>query len=339
VYLHVGDGRCGSSSIQRLCADQRAALRERGLDYPSAQDMGFGPEWAHGGNGRAVALSEDEDAAIGLVAGYLAAADADRFLISAEHLLTSGDERLARLAGVLRERGLRVIAIVYIREQREWLVSNWAQGLKSHGSALPLDAYLTAHAARGFVGPTLEYPVRGHRLQAAFGAENVLVRRFQRDALRDGDVRADVMDVVGIAADDLIAAEPRRNPSMAIEDAALMRVLNSLPDRGVWDRRAFLRRSRELARRHGWPRHRDLYRLAAPATLRATAEHYAGENEEFRRTFMPDLPAPLFTSSIPDDFEQVAEDDCITAGSLELVANYFALVAQRRGNLSATRRG
>lgn len=330
MYLHVGDGRCGSSSIQRLCADQRAALRERGLDYPSAQELGFGPEWAHGGNGRGLALSEDEEAATSQVADYLADAEAERVLISAEHLLTAGDERLARFADAVRARGLRVIAIAYFREQREWLVSNWAQGLKSHGSSLPLDDYLAEHAARGFVAPTLDYVARADRLRESFGAESVVMRRFQRDALRDGDVRADLMDLLGVEADDLIAAEPRRNPSMAIEDAAMVRILNGLPDRGVWDRRAFLRRSRELARRHGWPRHRDLYRLAAPATLRVTAEHYAGANEAFRRAFLPDVPAPLFTSSIPDDYEQVSEGDCITADSLELVANYFSLVAQNK---------
>lgn len=330
LYLHVGDGRCGSSSIQRLCADQRAAFRERGLDYPSAEEMGFGPEWAHGGNGRGLALSDDSRAAVEMVADYLSSSPLRRALISAEQLRTTDVERLADLADTLTDREIRLVVVLYLREQREWLVSDWAQGLKSRGLDMPLDQYLLDHAARGFTSPTLAYVGRCQRLSGIFGADRLVVRRFQRDALRGGDVRADLMDLIGVQADDLIAAEPRRNESASLEDAVMLRVFNSLPDRGIFDRRAFLRRSRELSDRNGWSRRRDLYRLAAPATLRATADHYTSANEELRQTFLPDVPAPLFTSAIPEDFEQISEDDCLTAASFELAANFFALVAHRK---------
>lgn len=326
LYLHVGDGRCGSSSIQRLGANQRAALLERGVDYPTATSMGFETKWEHGGNGRVIAQLDEDP--VPRVAGYLAASNAERFLISAEHLRTTSESRLTQLADTLTQHDIRVLVVLYLREQCEWLVSNWAQGLKSHGWDTTLDGYLSGHAARGFTAPTLAYAGRCRRLRDIFGAENVVVRRFQRDALVDSDVRSDIMRLVGVDANDLIAAEPRVNESVSVEEAVMLRVLNGLPDRGLYDRRQFRRQVYRVFVEENRPRRRDLYRLANPATMRVTRSHYAEPNLQFREEFMPDQP--VFSSVIPDDYEQVSEDECVTVRGLQVATDFLAMVAQRK---------
>ncbi len=41
LYLHIGQGRCGSTSIQRFATEQRGALDGTRSLYPSPAELGI----------------------------------------------------------------------------------------------------------------------------------------------------------------------------------------------------------------------------------------------------------------------------------------------------------
>ncbi|UGS35132.1 hypothetical protein [Capillimicrobium parvum] len=330
VYLHVGHGRCGSSSIQTFADVQREALAGRGVFYPSPLDMGFSREAARAGNGRALVVSEDTDAAVALYTEHIGATEAPRVLLSAEQFTTAEGGALEGLVTALREEGMRVVGIFYLREQREWLVSRWAQGLKSHRWTVPLDDYVATHIAEGFEVPHLDYRPRCARLAEIFGAENLVLRRFTKVALRGGDVRLDLFELLGTDVSDLAADEPTANASASIDEVVAMRILNGLPRGPMFNPRPFLRYAENYAGLQGWTRERQLYRLVRPERMRAIAEHYAPINEDLRVSAFPaDTPSPLFPSSVPDEYEPLSEDEVVTTRSMTLVASFLTWYAER----------
>jgi hypothetical protein len=302
LLLHVGYGRCGSTAIQQLGAARRDELRARGLLYPRPSDLGLGARFDPGGNARALAQADDPLAVADTLADHVAASGCRVALASAEQLIGAADATLARLVARLGAHGIRAIAVLYVREQREWLISRWAHGVRQ-GWAMPLEQYLRDHAARGHTGPKLDYRQRCRRLAAVFGAENVVVRRFARDTLTGGDVRRDLLDIAGVDATGLLDRAGADNPSLSLAVAVALRRANAAHGDAL-DRRAFLRRAaaQEAASR------RDLYRLARPEILREIGAHYAPLNEAFRAEFLHDVVAPVLPCALPDDYEPLTED-------------------------------
>ncbi|UGS35128.1 hypothetical protein [Capillimicrobium parvum] len=331
LFLHVGYGRCGTTAIQDLAAARRDELRGRGLLYLRPSDLGLDAQFDRGGNGRALAQADDPPAVADRIAAHVAAAGCPASLVSAEQLIGATDDTLARLVDGLGAHGIRAVAVVYVREQREWLVSRWAQGLKSQAWNMPLDEYLTEHAQRGFRAPRLDYGLRCRRLAAVFGPENLVVRRFARDALVGGDVRLDLFEVLGLDPSGLVdGAQPSSNVSPAVQEAVLLRVTNAADTRGVVERRAMLRSVARNYERNGWPRCHDLFRLASPDTLHAAGDHYAPLNEAFRAEFLPDVPAPVLPCAFPDDYDALTEDDCLDIRAVTALTEFLCYGSWRR---------
>lgn len=305
--LHVGYGRCGSTAIQRLGATRRDELRTRGLLYPRPADLGLDGRFDAGGNARALAQADDPLAVADALAEHVAASGCRVALASAEQLMGATAATLTRLIERLGAHGTRTVAVLYVREQREWLVSRWAHGVRQ-GWDMPLERYLRDHAARGHTAPKLDYRQRCRRLASVFGADNLVVRRFARDLLAGGDVRRDLLEIAGIDPAGLLGDDAADNASLTVATAVALRRANAAHGDGL-DRRAFLRRA---AAQDGERRH-DLYRLARPETLRAIGAHYAPRNEAFRAEFLPGVPAPVLPTTLPDDYEPLTEDAVIVS--------------------------
>ena len=69
VIVHIGSHKTGTTTIQRFAASHRAALRERGLWYPSYEEIGLSGHYGHHDFAHAIAGIEDR----------LSARDAERF--------------------------------------------------------------------------------------------------------------------------------------------------------------------------------------------------------------------------------------------------------------------
>jgi hypothetical protein len=317
VYLHIGWGRCGSSSIQHFALNNRAALRTRGVYYPVAEEMALPP--TRGGNGQVLKPPTGWRTRIDHVAAAIAKVPDKTLLMSSEFLSPLPPQYFQTMRRSFTDRGIALVVVAYVREQREWLISRYAQAVKSRRWTMSLEEYLRERYHSSY----LNYAERFEALAQVLGRENLSVHLFQRDGLTDGDVRIDLFDLMKLNVRDIISDDPDANASASVEEVETMRVVNALPGSGI-NNREFLRRSQVYFRQRRWQANRELYRLAPPALMNEIKQYYAEPNERFRREFFPERKAPLFHSRIPDSYAVLHPGERINERSLELLLNYFA---------------
>ncbi len=135
-------------------------------------------------------------------------------LISAETLWGArrGQVR-ARLAEALAGHGAEVEVLCYVRPPLFYAASAFQQRLKTPKVGGPLDLDRLWPDYRRGVG----------QLDATFGQQRVTLRLYRRDALRGGDIVADVSDALGVPAPrGNQAARSRPNTSLGAEAAAFL---------------------------------------------------------------------------------------------------------------------
>ena len=293
LYLHIGHGKVGSSSIQQALARDLDALR-RAEFLVADRKM----EFCEGGpmDGSANRYFRDLNAL-----GHDAPADVDqrmhralqqlaerprKLVISAEALVSPGIERLA---SELR-RAFEVHVIYYVRRQEDWLVSAWGEWGCQEG--LMLDAYCERALQTGqpdFLGVVEAW--RPH-------ADTVRVRPLHPSALVGGDLVSDFYDAVGFEgpvstaprgreATDLAMLEVFRDSSSLFEDEHDNRLrdwlLEHLPD--------------------DYPRER--VHLASEMAGRVAA-HFEPVNRELHARWFPDVDYDLVFGPRPDADERAA---------------------------------
>lgn len=150
-------------------------------------------------------------------------------LLSCEQLSKLPDEQsIERLTGWLSSVASHITALVYLRRQDSLLVSLYSQALKS-GRTAPLDVPDVTVAG---AGSKFDYWSLVSRWANVLGADRVVVRVFERDALIGGDVVRDYLDVIGVGSGVDLAMPKRRNPRLDADGAEFLRLLNQhIPDR------------------------------------------------------------------------------------------------------------
>ncbi|WP_096788025.1 hypothetical protein [Rhodobacter sp. CZR27] len=223
MILHVGMPKTGSSSIQR---------------HLHGTDLGHGvslARWSEPNHSTLVWLLFQDEERLGDYHGFSARGPAfmaklpamkQRWLASLEEdcaasrngtLILSGegmathacDSALHRLRAFLRDRAREVRVIGYVRSPRSFAASHFQQLLKG-GRISTLDV------ASLWPG----YRERFARLDELFGRENVTLRPYDRDRLRDGDVVADFLHLAGLAPP--AGKSPEANTSLSAEATALL---------------------------------------------------------------------------------------------------------------------
>ena len=87
LYVHLGHGRCGSTSIQRFGSENRATLSALGVLYPSPAEIGLETENSAEANAEALYLKRgDVPWPLELISGYLARDEHPKVLMSSEWL-------------------------------------------------------------------------------------------------------------------------------------------------------------------------------------------------------------------------------------------------------------
>jgi hypothetical protein len=289
--------------------------------------MGFPEDLARvGGNAQPIFETRREGSApLELVAEYLDGAPYPRYLLSSEYLINTNVPYLRRLTETLEGGGRKVVLIGYVRDQRDWLISRYAQAIKAKRWTKTLEAYFSeAH-----VSPSLDYKPLFDRLLDLTEASDLSVRLYDRDRLEGGDVRVDLFGDMGIEVSDLIQDEPIANASASVDEVEAARLVSAMTDPAEFSPRMFLRYSARRIRAWDAEPVRDLYRLIAPSTMEEVGRYFDPRNEEFRRDYFPDLPTPLFSSAIPSEYEPLGESERVSELSLALMASY--LLARGKG--------
>ncbi|GAB2764670.1 hypothetical protein GCM10027020_16110 [Nocardioides salsibiostraticola] len=287
LVLHMGMGKTGTTALQVGFVRNRARLRELGVDYP---EHGSDADAAQGrvvsGNGLALRRwltdreSDPESTAItldGLIEQVSMSACAT-VLYSSEFLILYQRERLRQLREELLAIGVRLQAVIHVRDVAGHVVSSYSQVVKRGLFTGDLTAYVNDQSVIGY-RPHLN---RLFPLSRILGPENVEVVHY--DGVRDR-LFTDFLDRILRLADtsglDLTPGEINR--SLTAAEIQLMRRVNA----GLTNQAQAKRVSDLLIQR---PHSGETGPVITTAELALLHEKFEDLVAKVRREFLPEAP-------------------------------------------------
>ena len=318
LILHIGGAKCGSSAIQAYLRQNAETLIDRNVVVPG-KALDFFSEvtgeqiWAFED---AAASTESTEGLAGKLTHLFEKADergTGKIVLSAENICNH-----ASLAPVLAHAcGNRPVKVVfYVRRQDDFLISGWQQWhLKVFDT---VEAYLADRVGRVACWHSMIEP-----WAEALGDDNIKVRPFVREHLKNQDVVADFCDVIGIDQTGLTPLPRTANPSF---DEALARLAHRVRDvfDGPHDNRFYETMVRLLGAN-------ALKKDSASSLLTLETRHhilarYAEENELLKNRFLPELgETPLFKLPSEKNVRDLSEEKKLSDDIAMLTRCVYAL--------------
>jgi hypothetical protein len=179
AILHIGTMKTGTTSIQTALAKNPKALASRGYTY-------CGPP-----------MRRSEPLA-GVLAG-LTDENLQNLIISDEGLWHFSDSARSDTAGLAKVlKGYDVTVVIYLRRPDSFFESWFLQGLKSGSGSKTMAQFL----ASSFVNYGAQFQKIIKRFEALFGVNSVVIRPYEAQQLKGGDVVLDFLHTVGFPADE-----------------------------------------------------------------------------------------------------------------------------------------
>lgn len=182
IFIHIGRGKVGSSTIQRALEGNADRLRTAGFAWPEATE---GTRYNFVALAHQLFQRERNGAAIEQLRAVARRATGD-VVISSEFLFPMREERLRRLKQVV---GDDVTILVYVRDYAAWVRSSYLQGIRQGVRYQNFDEYYRSGFATVSVRPALE------RWADAFGPGAFRVRHLE--ALEPDDLISDFGKAIG----------------------------------------------------------------------------------------------------------------------------------------------
>lgn len=218
LILHVGRHKSGTSSLQRMLCENKEELLEHGYIYP---ELTRTPIAHH------------------LLANYLKGSDTltKSELEEVDNLIT--EIRSSKLNYLLSSEEFQNIhpkkvhaffsrffdeikIVVYLREQVSYLLSSYAQAIQNQNITEDIYAYYNR------VFSKLSYLEFLEKWENEFSKDNLIVREFNRSILKNGDVRIDFLECIGIDnIDKFIFIDHDQNPTISADLIEFKLALNS----------------------------------------------------------------------------------------------------------------
>ncbi|MAT93918.1 MAG: hypothetical protein CME59_15100 [Halioglobus sp.] len=319
LILHMGRHKTGTSTLQRYLLQQRAHLRDHGVEASAVgakKDGRANNLLARACNDEMAAghAQRREEYRADLAAEFAALAPGQRLLVTSEGFQNANPAHVARLF----PRPLQLV--VYLREQFSYLLSSYCQIV--HNQAVSLD--VADYAARHF---DADYTAFLDAWAAALPDASWTVRVYDRERLLGGDICRDFMHAIGLpfAAADTTGRDADQNPSIGGAILEFKRRLNSTPFGDIIAPKVLYLLLQEVARAH--PELNRGVHFPAELAQQLRARYRASNAALARRWFAPGQA--LF------EYREVAPVDpqMLTAPALQQVA--AALDGQREGLGSA----
>lgn len=213
--VHVGDGKCGGTSIQNSLYNVREKLRGHGIIYgTSTPKNGHFSLVTLVGRTRGSAKLAEENAqnTIEMIRKGLAAGDADTVLLSAESFFQIGPENLLTIMRKISDHIDRVDVIAYVRSPHNMYLSLVQQTLKGDSRFTPPDVY-----SRRIDNILDSWRCSEH-------IDSLTVHNFDRDMLVGGDVVTDFESILRDLTDHETLSLPpaTENTSLSAEQIVVL---------------------------------------------------------------------------------------------------------------------
>ncbi|MEX0311047.1 MAG: hypothetical protein AB3N17_12485 [Tateyamaria sp.] len=182
LVLHIGLNKTGTSSIQRMLLENRGVLRQSGWDYPNFHLL----HMAH----HPLAYSIAGHAQRGLGAGWknrlntLMETSEYKLIFSSELFLRTVDPEAVAEYFPPED----TLVVLYLREHLAYMMSWYAQAIQERNLTASFGDYL--HLFSQSFSSYVE------RWENVYGADNMVTRVFDRNALVGRDSRIDFMQFI-----------------------------------------------------------------------------------------------------------------------------------------------
>ncbi|MGC1496358.1 MAG: hypothetical protein WA790_11165 [Sulfitobacter sp.] len=270
IILHIGQQKTGTSSLQHVLKDSVAFLASIGICYP--EKCRNGPGHHHIANFFNSKLRESS-AKFGKYADNMEVLQ--REISEWEHKILLSSEGFQNAnPSLLREvfSPNRTHVIVYIREQLDFALSAYAQGVQSHKTHCSMAAFLR----QGF---NPNYSAFLNNWKTQFNPASLIVRVYDHEELYARDVVRDFFQVLGLDDTGIHYDGRDKNPSIGGSLLEFKRSINRLD-------------------------------IPQPVLLKASyraLRHLAGSAEKFRRKpVLPESEAQAFRRQFCESNQDVA---------------------------------
>ncbi|WP_132600186.1 hypothetical protein [Rhodovulum adriaticum] len=318
LLIHIGSQKTGSTALQNFLSANETALAGRGLRFLATGRRNI----SH--NSLFRPLRGPDAAAIWAdVAAEVAAHPDTLSIMSSENFF---DRDIAAAMARHMPAGLRGACrvVAYARRQDAYLEAMYKQKTKNGREHLsPLD----------FVAKVGDEIADYRAILGAFadviGDDAVILRRFERRALKNGDVIADFLGVLGLNMADADFVQPERDANQTLSRAVTEQM-------GALARHTKIN-VRELAREmildpDGAPRRsRDVFTKGQCLQIMA---HFADGNAAVCKRFIKDDDGPLFDMAdlapdAPDRYPPPQEELALYAQAQERIAAAIGRIERR----------
>ena len=237
IYLHIGQPKTGTSSIQLFCARNRDYLRQNGVSYEYMPYEYRGSRRERNarfltcdlrdekGNVIPRAREERVPEALELVKKQLE--EYDSVFLTDErlwnHFFDFGFETLQMVKEFADANNYRLCILAYLRTQDKWLLSLYRQRIQMGYREGDFESMITSEAPKW----QADYWTQLEGIAGVVGEENMIVRVYDRSLFPEGRIEEDFLQALGLPLGEGYEIPPREtNPSLTGSYAEIMRVLN-----------------------------------------------------------------------------------------------------------------
>ena len=263
LYVHIGTPKTATTSLQHFCNENESILEEQSYCYPIFPHKFKGVSITRNGSflgwvssskkDKRNKLEEEKFFRQGMDMVLENFRKFDNVILSEEATWSAAFRRgkpyiWDKIKKEAEEHGYGVKIIVYLRRQDSLADSWWKQKIK-----VGRRIYSTSSWEEFVSDPSqleFDYYSAIKKIEAVFGKENVIIRRFGRQYFKNGSIYEDFMEALGVRySSRFVISEGKRNNSLFGNSHEIKRVLNMLP-LNKHDRLFFKHIVREISDEH-----------------------------------------------------------------------------------------
>lgn len=243
LYIHIGCPKTATTSIQYFCNENKETLSKNGVYFPIFEQKyknvnpfrngHFLIAHQYDSNGNINTLDEQRifrfnmDHIIYMFSKY------DNILLSDEGIWYAAHFFRKELWETLRKESLRsafkIKIIVYLRRQDTSLNAMWNQKIKRSRHrfrSMSWDEFINTTPPAIY----LNYEEGLNEIASELGSENIIIRRYGQQYLKNGSIYDDFLGTLGLClTDDYTIDTFERNRRLSGNTNEIQRILNSVP--------------------------------------------------------------------------------------------------------------
>lgn len=229
IFLHIGMPKTGTTAIQKFCEDNREFLAAHDISYPEVETEPKHICLDRAGNAfKLLANNGTVEKTVKRVVGIINHQKEDNIILSTEvfwEWIAKSDYHIYVISK-LRDVGIEVNVIAYLRRQVDWVEAAWLQNVKHMNLCMSLYDYMS-HPDMYDSYLNIERIL--DKLEKVVGFGRMHVRVYEREQLDGGDVVIDFfknifnMDIKNVYKS---IAHEDVNSSIDIRTALIKKIIN-----------------------------------------------------------------------------------------------------------------